>query len=131
MQIADCFIFYNELKMLDYRLHVLNHVVDYFILVEATHTHVGNPKPLFFQENKELFAPYLHKIIHIVVDDFPPSISCGHEHLVQFTELFHYSRILKAISKICITIKRESLTSRFSKICFVLHGLNKKRREEK
>ena len=71
MQIADCFIFYNELKMLSYRLEVLNQVVDYFILVEATHTHVGRPKPLFFQENKHLFTPYLHKIIHIVVDDFP------------------------------------------------------------
>jgi beta-1,4-mannosyl-glycoprotein beta-1,4-N-acetylglucosaminyltransferase len=71
MQIIDCFIFYNECKMLDYRLQVLNSVVDWFVLVEATHTHVGREKPLFFADSKHLFAPYLHKIIHIVVDDFP------------------------------------------------------------
>jgi beta-1,4-mannosyl-glycoprotein beta-1,4-N-acetylglucosaminyltransferase len=39
--------------------------------VEATKTHTGNLKPLFFQENKDRYAAYLDKIIHIVVDDFP------------------------------------------------------------
>ena len=37
MKIIDCFIFYNELDLLNYRLNVLNNVVDYFIIVEATH----------------------------------------------------------------------------------------------
>jgi beta-1,4-mannosyl-glycoprotein beta-1,4-N-acetylglucosaminyltransferase len=67
-KIIDCFIFYNEINMLTYRLNVLNDVVDYFILVEANQTFVGNPKKLFFNENKHLFEKFLHKIIHIVVD---------------------------------------------------------------
>jgi len=69
-KIVDCFTFYNELEMLNYRLNILNDVVDYFVLVEATHTHVGKEKPLFYQENKHLFEKFNHKIIHIIVDDF-------------------------------------------------------------
>jgi glycosyltransferase involved in cell wall biosynthesis len=69
-KIVDCFTFYNELDLLKYRLSILNDCVDYFILVEATHTHVGKEKPLVYQENKELFKEFNHKIIHIVVDDF-------------------------------------------------------------
>lgn len=70
-KIVDGFIFYNELDMLTYRLNILNDVVDYFVLVEATHTFVGKEKPLFYQENKHLFEKFNHKIIHIIVDDFP------------------------------------------------------------
>jgi len=71
MKIVDGFIFYNELDLLTYRLNILNDVVDYFVIVESTHTHVGNPKPLFFEENKHKFVQFSHKIIHIIVDDFP------------------------------------------------------------
>ena len=71
MKIIDCFTFYNELDLLKYRFHVLNLSVDYFILAEATHTHAGFSKPLFFEENKALFKEFEHKIIHIIVDDFP------------------------------------------------------------
>jgi beta-1,4-mannosyl-glycoprotein beta-1,4-N-acetylglucosaminyltransferase len=67
-KIIDCFTFYNEINMLTYRLNALNDVVDYFILVEANQTHVGNPKPLFFDSNKHLFDKFSEKIIHIVVD---------------------------------------------------------------
>jgi beta-1,4-mannosyl-glycoprotein beta-1,4-N-acetylglucosaminyltransferase len=70
-KIIDCFIFYNELDMLTYRLNILNDVVDYFVIVEATHTFVGKEKPLFYQENKHLFEKNNHKIIHVIVDDFP------------------------------------------------------------
>ena len=54
--------------MLLYRLNVLDSVVDYFILVEANQTYVRKQKQLYFQENKELFTKFLHKIIHIIVD---------------------------------------------------------------
>ena len=70
MKVIDCFIFYNELEMLSYRLCTLSQVVDTFILVEATHTHSGVPKPLFFADNKDKFAAFANKIVHVVVDDF-------------------------------------------------------------
>ena len=37
MKIIDCFTFYNELQLLEYRLSILYDVVDYFIIVEANH----------------------------------------------------------------------------------------------
>ena len=71
MKIVDCFTFYNELNMLKFRLEYLSDTVDYFVLVEATLTHSGNHKPLYFQENKSMFSKYLDKIIHVVVTDLP------------------------------------------------------------
>jgi beta-1,4-mannosyl-glycoprotein beta-1,4-N-acetylglucosaminyltransferase len=68
MKIIDCFTFYNELDMLLYRLDTLDSVVDKFILVEATRTHRGNEKPLFYEQNKEMFGRFMNKIIHIVDD---------------------------------------------------------------
>jgi beta-1,4-mannosyl-glycoprotein beta-1,4-N-acetylglucosaminyltransferase len=67
-KIIDCFTFYNEINLLTYRLNALNDVVDYFILVEANQTHIGNFKPLFYNENKHLFEKFNKKIIHIIVD---------------------------------------------------------------
>jgi beta-1,4-mannosyl-glycoprotein beta-1,4-N-acetylglucosaminyltransferase len=71
MKIIDCFIFYNEIDLLNYRLHILDHIVDYFIIVESKHTFIGKSKPLYFELNKSLFSNFLHKIIHIIVHDFP------------------------------------------------------------
>jgi beta-1,4-mannosyl-glycoprotein beta-1,4-N-acetylglucosaminyltransferase len=70
-KIIDCFIFYNELDLLSYRLNLLNDVVDYFVLVESTKTFVGKQKPLFYSENNSLFSDFKDKIITIVVDDIP------------------------------------------------------------
>jgi len=65
MKIVDGFIFYNELDMLEYRLSVLNEIVDYFVIVEMTHTFTGNPKPMFFYENQHRFQKFNHKIIYV------------------------------------------------------------------
>lgn len=54
--IIDCFTFFNELDVLEIRLRELDGVVDRFVLVEATLTHQGKPKPLLYAENKERFA---------------------------------------------------------------------------
>lgn len=70
--VYDCFTFFNELELLELRLHELEPVVDRFVLVEATLTHSCKPKPLYFEENKSAFRRFLPKIIHIIVSDFPP-----------------------------------------------------------
>ena len=72
MKIIDCFPFYNEIELLKYRLTILKDVIDYFVIVESTHTFVGNEKILYFDELKKNIPSYNNaKIIHIVVDDFP------------------------------------------------------------
>jgi beta-1,4-mannosyl-glycoprotein beta-1,4-N-acetylglucosaminyltransferase len=73
MQIIDAFLFFNELELLDIRLHILDSKVDKFVLVESTVTHTGQPKKLFYAENKALFEKFNHKIVHYVVDDTPNS----------------------------------------------------------
>ncbi|WP_413581353.1 N-acetylglucosaminyltransferase [Bdellovibrio sp. HCB288] len=69
--IYDCFAFFNELDLLEIRLNTLNDVVDKFVLVEATRTFQKKEKPLYFEQNKERFKPFLHKIEHVVVDKYP------------------------------------------------------------
>ena len=68
-KVYDCFNFYNEMDLLDLRLSELYDVVDHFVLVENTVTHIGNPKPLFYEENKERYEKFSDKIIHVVIDD--------------------------------------------------------------
>ena len=69
--IFDCFTFFNELDVLELRLHELDSVVDRFVLVEATRTFSGRPKPLVFEANKERFKRFLPRIEHVVVRDLP------------------------------------------------------------
>lgn len=71
MMVYDCFQFFNELDILKLRLHVMSPVVDRFVISEATETFSGMKKPLYYEENKEMFAQFQDKIIHVVVDDTP------------------------------------------------------------
>jgi beta-1,4-mannosyl-glycoprotein beta-1,4-N-acetylglucosaminyltransferase len=65
--LVDAFMFYNEFDVLELRLVCLDGCVDRFVLVEAEVNHVGDPKPLYFNENKERYAKWLHKIEHVIV----------------------------------------------------------------
>jgi len=70
-KIYDAFLFFNELDLLELRFKELNDTVDFFVITEATITHQGNPKPLYFKENEKRFEKYKDKIIYILVDHFP------------------------------------------------------------
>lgn len=63
----DAFMFYNELDVLELRLEVLDRYVDRFVLVEAEVNHVGGPKALFFEQNKDRYSKWLPKITHVIV----------------------------------------------------------------
>lgn len=69
--VYDCIPFFNEIDILRLRLHILDPIVDRFIIEEATVTFSGEPKELCFEKNKELFKEFLPKITYIVVDDSP------------------------------------------------------------
>ena len=53
------------------RLHIMDPIVDRFVIEEATVTFSGEPKELCFEKNKELFREFLPKITYIVVDNSP------------------------------------------------------------
>jgi len=70
-KIYDTFCFFNELDLLEIRLNILDDYVDYFVISEASVTHTGVAKPYYFEENKERFSKFLHKIIHLKIEDTP------------------------------------------------------------
>lgn len=78
--IVDCFLFRDELEMLDFRLAELDNVVDYHVLVEASKTFPGMKKELVFGSHKQRYAAYASKIVHIPVHDMPKTLN-NIEHL--------------------------------------------------
>ena len=60
----DSFCFLNGFDVLKLRFAELADSVDYFVLVESTHTLSGKPKPLYWKENP--ITGY--KVIHVVTE---------------------------------------------------------------
>jgi beta-1,4-mannosyl-glycoprotein beta-1,4-N-acetylglucosaminyltransferase len=111
MKIVDSFIFYNELDLLEYRLSILDEYVDYFILVESSYTFTGKQKKLFYQENKDRFDKYNHKIIYINVTNPPfiyPNINYNANNQWQ-NEYYQRCQIAVGISKILSDLNNEDI----------------------
>ena len=97
-KIIDCFIFYNEIQMLLFRLKELYHYVDYFIIVEANQTFSGKSKEFNLQnfiQTSNLLNKYIHKIIYIKVDDIPNSVKNAWHR-----EFFQRNCILRGLQKL-------------------------------
>ena len=62
--IYDCFIFNNEIELLDLRLNILSPYVDKFIITEGDKTFSGIPKESVYLQNKDKFSKWEDKIIH-------------------------------------------------------------------
>jgi beta-1,4-mannosyl-glycoprotein beta-1,4-N-acetylglucosaminyltransferase len=66
-KVYDCCIFYEELDMLETRMHILEDVVDYFVICEAAETHSGKPKPFNLADNAKRFERWQDKIVYVMV----------------------------------------------------------------
>ena len=77
--IIDCFLFFDELDLLEVRLHELQDVVDVFVLTESPITFTGIEKPLFFQENKDRFKGF--EIVHAVCNDLAVCLPMERERI--------------------------------------------------
>lgn len=64
--VYDCFIFNDELDLLELRLQLLHPAVDKFVLVESSRTLSGQSKPLHYAENKNRFRKFESQIIHVI-----------------------------------------------------------------
>jgi beta-1,4-mannosyl-glycoprotein beta-1,4-N-acetylglucosaminyltransferase len=82
-KLYDCFMFFNEIEILNLRFEYLSPYVDFFVLVESRKTIQGELKPLFFDENKLKFKKYAHKIKYFVVDDFKENNNAWHNESLQ------------------------------------------------
>lgn len=92
MKIYDCFMFFNELDLLELRLEYLDDVVDYFVISESPmKTGKFENKPLYYLENSERFEKWKHKIIHNVVDNIP------NPFVFDNIEMVYQEKVLKII----------------------------------
>lgn len=96
--IYDCFMFYNEVELLDLRLRTLREYVDVFVLAEINITHSGKDKPYYFDEFKSLFKEY--NIIHLkdiaYPNDNPWIVENAHRNMLQrgYTDAYHDDYII-------------------------------------
>ena len=95
--VYDCFIFFNELDLLEIRLNELNNVVDKFVIIEANKTFQNNEKPYYFEENSARFEKFIPKIIHIKLNKYPLFIPIINPFSPWKLEFFQRNSILKGL----------------------------------
>lgn len=110
MKIYDTFLFYNELELLELRLHTLGDLVDHFVITEARVTFSGKPKPLYYSENKERYKKFEAKIIHNVIDKTPSSFESlkpPNEYFTQRDVSYPHKSGGIPLSKLSLDFQRE------------------------
>jgi len=69
--VIDGFMFNDEFLALELRINELWDQVDRFVIVEASETFTGIPKPLHFTQNQLAFKRYAEKITVVTLSGFP------------------------------------------------------------
>jgi beta-1,4-mannosyl-glycoprotein beta-1,4-N-acetylglucosaminyltransferase len=69
---VDACLLHNEIDLLTLRIEELWDQIDYFVVVEATETFSGLPKPLFFHEHRSRFQVYSEKLVYHSISGLPP-----------------------------------------------------------
>lgn len=73
-KIYDCFTYFNEAELLRVRLEELDEIVDHFVVVEASETFTGQPKPYYFDDLPDWISRWSDRIIRVKVA-FPKNIT--------------------------------------------------------
>ena len=97
-KIVDCFFFYDEIEMLQFRLKELDPHVNYFIIIEGNIDYRNSPKKINFNSEDPLFDDFREKIIHLVYNEFDKnSLKLVYENLKYEKKLlsFEESKINK------------------------------------
>jgi len=81
--IYDCFLFNDELDLLELRLEYLSSIVDKFVVVESEYTFSGLKKNTVFDINKQRFAKYADKIIYIKDSNEPSTTNAWKNEFYQ------------------------------------------------
>jgi hypothetical protein len=71
VNVFDGFTFDDELDILLVRMKELHTVVSKFVVVEASLTHSGQPKPFVFLQNRAMFAEFEAQVLHVALDSLP------------------------------------------------------------
>ncbi|MDE7018223.1 MAG: glycosyl transferase GT17 family protein [Lachnospiraceae bacterium] len=90
--VYDCVPFFNELDILKLRMHIMAPYVDKFVIEEASVTFSGEPKPMVFAKNREMFAEFADKILYVPVENSPLSGVTTHER-----DYFQKNQLIQAL----------------------------------
>lgn len=72
--VIDAFTFFNEIDMLDLRLHELDSVVDYFVIVDSLEMHGStNKKTSVLTEHIDVLKPFAHKVFSVTLPQLFPA----------------------------------------------------------
>jgi len=82
-KIIDCFLFFQELDLLEIRLKYLDPYVDVFVIVEACQVFSGAEKSFVFEDNKYRFSAFLSKIVYYKVTDMHANYDSVISHLIE------------------------------------------------
>ncbi len=72
-RVFDIFPFFDELDVLEIRLHELDSIVDCFIIGEAGETYGGTFREYVLEKNWERFVQFRHKIIYMKLPQLYPA----------------------------------------------------------
>ena len=97
MKIYDCFTFFDEKMLLNFRLNYLDKFVDKFVIAEAAYTHSGNKKKINFNIND--YPKFKHKISHIIIDKNPKDLKTPEEKFKRFNSIKRIDHQREAILK--------------------------------
>lgn len=92
--LIDCFTYFNEEDILNIRLNELANVVDWSVIVEATQTFTGEPKPLYFDALPSWIDDWKDRIVRVKVD-FPSSTMTPWER-----EAFQRNEIMRGLTSV-------------------------------
>ncbi|KAF6760192.1 glycosyltransferase family 17 protein [Ephemerocybe angulata] len=71
LRVLDAVLMSSELDLLEIRLHELDSVVDFFLIVESNATFTGLPKETYFAKNRERYSKFAHKIVYQFLPGYP------------------------------------------------------------
>lgn len=74
MEVIDVFSYNGEADILELRLNILDKVVDQFIICEGDETTAGNSKPRYFEQSKDQYKKWAHKIKYHIFSPFTDPI---------------------------------------------------------
>lgn len=81
MKIIDCFPYFNEVELLELRIHLLKEVVDHFVISDANRTHTGISKPFTCKDTIKQLG--LSNLNITVIEVNLPSVEEEPNHLVR------------------------------------------------
>lgn len=94
-RIVNGFPFFNEIRLLHFKLTELADVVDHFVIVESCQTHSGEMKPYYLEDHLETtFANFRSKIVYIKEDTVIPGSNSWAR------EVHQRNMIMKGIEKL-------------------------------